>query len=107
MKYMLLFYGSASNDQVRDDLAELEQRVYDWIGTFRSRIESNGRLAPARLAKAVTQGGSDRAVVTDGPYTESSEVVGGYAVVEATDLDEATEMAKKWPAGPVEIRQLI
>lgn len=42
-------------------------------------------------------------IVTDGPFIESKEVIGGFAIVDVKDADEAQEMAKKWPGGPVEI----
>ena len=42
-------------------------------------------------------------VITDGPFIETKEVIGGFALVEAKDLDEAHEIAKAWPGGPVEI----
>jgi hypothetical protein len=42
-------------------------------------------------------------IVTDGPFIESKEIIGGFAVVEVKDRDEALEMAKAWPAGPVEV----
>ena len=42
-------------------------------------------------------------VITDGPFIESKEVIGGFAIVEVKDRGEAEEMARKWPGGPVEI----
>lgn len=50
-------------------------------------------------------------VITDGPYAEGKEVVGGYFVVNAKDLNEATEMAKACPdydlGGIVEVREVM
>src|SRR2546428_11772415 len=45
-------------------------------------------------------------VVTDGPFIESKEVIGGFALIEVSDLDEALAMAKEWP-GTGEIRPVI
>jgi hypothetical protein len=45
-------------------------------------------------------------VVTDGPFIESKEVIGGYALIEVADLDEALAMAREWP-GTVEIRPIV
>jgi hypothetical protein len=42
-------------------------------------------------------------IITDGPFIESKEVIGGFAILDVKDRDEAEEIAKKWPAGPVEI----
>jgi len=37
--------------------------------------------------------------VTDGPFIEAKEIIGGFAIVEGKDLDEALAMAKTWPGG--------
>ena len=50
--------------------------------------------------------GDGKVTVTDGPFIESKEVIGGYAEVEVADLDEALAMAKEWP-GTVEIRPVV
>ncbi len=46
--------------------------------------------------------------MTDGPFVEAKESVGGYAIVEARDLDEALSLAKTWPCGgTIEIRPIV
>lgn len=63
-------------------------------------------LQPANTAKTLrTKGG--RVVVTDGPYAETKEQIGGILILEARDLDHAVELMSKHPgvkAGPFEIR---
>jgi hypothetical protein len=47
-------------------------------------------------------------IVTDGPFLEGNELIGGYASVEVGDLDQAIAMAKAWPGGgAVEIRPVV
>src|SRR5258708_4194085 len=50
-------------------------------------------------------------IVTDGPFIEAKEVIGGFAIVEVKDLDEALAMAKVWPGGGedriVEVRPVV
>ncbi|WP_241004242.1 YciI family protein [Conexibacter sp. SYSU D00693] len=48
-------------------------------------------------------------VVTDGPFTEAKEVVGGYWIIQARDLDEATDWARRCPMGEgtIEVRQIF
>jgi hypothetical protein len=47
-------------------------------------------------------------MVTDGPFLEGNEVIGGYAVVEVAELDDALSMARGWPGGgSVEIRPIV
>jgi hypothetical protein len=46
--------------------------------------------------------------VSDGPFLEGNEVIGGYIEIDVADLDEALQMAKTWPGrGIVEIRPVI
>ena len=63
-------------------------------------------LQPASTATSVRPDGAGSWTVTDGPFVEAKEVIGGYYLVEAADLDEAIEMAKDVPTpfGGIEIR---
>jgi hypothetical protein len=54
--------------------------------------DGGAQLQGPDTAKTVRVGG-----VTDGPYIESKEVLGGYSVLEAETIDEAVEVAKGWP----------
>jgi hypothetical protein len=45
--------------------------------------------------------------VTDGPFVESKESVGGFALIEVEDLDKAIAVAKSWPGGDVEVRPIV
>jgi hypothetical protein len=57
--------------------------------------EADGWLAVAPASEARTvRKRDDRAMVTDGPYTETKEVIGGYFVVEAASLDDAVRIAE-------------
>jgi hypothetical protein len=68
----------------------------------------NGSSA-ATPATTVRGDGADGFTVTDGPFAESKEVIGGYYLVEANDLDEAIDLAKRVPApyGCVEVRPIM
>jgi hypothetical protein len=62
-------------------------------------------LQPASTATSIRRDRSGGFSVTDGPFAESKEVLGGYFLLEAGDLDEALEIAKEVPAGVgVEVR---
>ena len=112
MKYILLFCGSVK-DQERwgtmseDQLAEMDTHVGDWITKHSNRLGDRNRLHPPHTAKTVRHNADGSTIVTDGPFAESGEVVGGYAIVTSDDFDEVLEMAKTWPAGPVEIRPVM
>jgi hypothetical protein len=113
MKYMLMFCKSAEDDRIAAEMtpqerARLFQAVLDWQAAYKSSfVEQGYRLAPPSTATTVRRR-SGRFLVTDGPFVESGEVVGGYSVVEVADLDEAMRIAKAFPACPtVEIRPII
>ncbi|QUW20132.1 hypothetical protein JSQ78_07590 [Agrococcus sp. Marseille-Q4369] len=81
-------------------------------GAFNARLEQAGRLLFADgLAEATTattvDGRGDRPIVTDGPYLESKEHLGGFWVIEAAHLDEAIAIAAEGSRAcrnPVEVR---
>ena len=112
MKYMLLIY----HDEHRwNELTEAEREtIYIEYRKLRSELQSRGQfLNGSQLQSVATatsvrvRGGSE--LVTDGPFAETHEQLGGYFLVEAKDLDEATEIAARIPSartGTVEVRPL-
>jgi hypothetical protein len=68
-----------------------------------------GRLASAE-APAVVELRGGRPLVTDGPFAESKEAIGGYGLVRVASSAEAIEQAQRWPHarwGPVEVREIL
>ena len=91
---------------------EEQQQIFQAVDAFNEELQRNGQwvfgggLMPPSSATVVdnTKG---EAVITDGPYVEVKEQLGGFWVVEAADLDEALDIGRKASAacaGPVEIR---
>jgi hypothetical protein len=112
MKYVFLFCGSAQDQQVWDTMPEdvrnqAYARVGQWFEENGSRITGGYELQPPTTATSVHFNGNREPIVTDGPYIEGNEIVGGYAEVDVADLDEALRMAKSWPGGGVEIRPVM
>lgn len=71
-------------------------------------IALDGLTPPSQAAQVTKRGG--KTVVTDGPFAESKEVVGGYWLIRADSREEAIEWAKKVPLEPgdiVEVRQIF
>jgi hypothetical protein len=107
MKVMLLFTGTAT--EATGDEAEMAaayQRIGVWWGQHEGAgtIVGGEQLAGPATARRVDLT-PDGPVVTDGPFAEASEVVGGFALVEVPTLDAAVELAKTWPGtGPIEVR---
>jgi hypothetical protein len=89
-------------DPVKD--AEMFKRVGDFNDSIKEKILFMGGLHSPDVAFTAQDGG---ALVTDGPYVESNEMIGGLWVIEAADDDEARELAKRATAAcgvPVEVR---
>ena len=109
-KYLLMFMSS---DEQWAGMPEAERNAkYAEIGKWwedhskAGRIIGGVELAPRTTATTVRHTPKG-AVVTDGPYMEAKELIGGYGVIEVPSLDEAIAMAKTWPAGStIEIRPL-
>lgn len=73
------------------------------------KLRGGGPLPIPFQAKTVRRRGGE-VTVTDGPYIETKEVIGGYMVVEAASLDEAVELARDCPAarrGGIEVREIL
>jgi hypothetical protein len=105
---MLLFAGlRGGSAPERAGFAEMKK--------FAGELASRGRLrrgAPLDLesAGARIRVRDGKALVTDGPFAEAKEAVGGYGLVRAADRAEAIELAKRYPHarwGPVEVREIL
>jgi len=110
MKYMLLIYGAeaASTEADREScFAESIQLVH--------RLRENGQYLGSSPLRSVATATSVRVrdgkrVITDGPFAETREQLGGYYLVDAKDLDEAIDIAGRIPGarvGTVEIRPVL
>ena len=66
-------------------------------------------LQPTATATTIRRDGAGGFTVTDGPFAETKEALGGYYLIEAADLDEAIAIAKQVPArfGGVEVRPVM
>jgi hypothetical protein len=104
MKYMLLSY---TPDETRSDPAITAE--YMAIAELPGTV-GGAELQPAATATTVRveNGGT---VTTDGPFAETKEVLGGYFLLEADDIDAALDVAARVPAarlgGAVEVRPLV
>ena len=104
MKYFMFVV----EDPTAEPYVPAEDNIGEWVDemTARGINQSGNRLRPAAEARTVRQRKGEL-VVTDGPFTESREVIAGYDIIECADLDEAIEVASKHPMarfGRIEIR---
>ena len=110
MKYALLIYPKpGSHEALGEDESKSVSAEY-WAFRDDPRCLGGAHLQPVETATTVRHGGGEN-LITDGPYADTKEVLGGYFVFEASDLDEALEVAQRIPAvrlgGAVEVRPLV
>ena len=109
-KYMYIFRGgdngldTASPQQMQANM----QKWNEWMKT----LAEKGNLAGGEpLEKEGRQVNGKQKLVTDGPFMEAKEAVGGYLIVKANSLDEATALSKGCPIfendGKLEIRKIV
>ncbi len=115
MKFVLLFVADedAWKALAEDERGEAVQRITAWYRNLAfsgwivegRRLRGRGSAVTVRLGPA---GRSGRPKVVDGPFVESKESIGSYAVIEVADRDKAIELASSWPGGgSVEVRPLV
>lgn len=110
MKYALLIIGeeSAWTTLPPEQVDQWYRRISEWSHHLDGRDTGEGQeLAGVGDAKSVSG-----TTVTDGPYLETKEVIGGWEIVSADSIDEAVEYAKSWPGVAeglvsVEVRRII
>jgi hypothetical protein len=107
MQYALMIYNEAGYAEAASE-AERAAVHADYLAlTEDDRAVGGFRLHPVEMATSVRVLGG-RTLVTDGPFADTKEVLGGIYLVEAADLDEALEFAARIPAarlgGVVEVR---
>lgn len=108
MKEFVLIFRSDSNPHANPSPEQLQERMH-WLANITSgnKLADKGARLSARHAKTVRSGN----VVTDGPYTSTSEFVNGFMIVKTESIDEAIEFAKSNPilkaGGNVEVRAVL
>jgi hypothetical protein len=113
VKYVLLFCGTDEDAQAfaalsPDQLRARYAQVGAWFAEHRSKIGATNQLDGPETATSVRFGPDGPPVVTDGPFLEGKESIGGYAEIDVEDLDEALRMARTWPGREtVEIRPVM
>jgi hypothetical protein len=111
--YLLSVHGSVDRGEYGDyGSREAMEEAFAATGAFNDQLRADGYwvfaggLQPATTA-TVVDGQGDSPVVTDGPYLETKEVIGGFWIIEAPDLDVALKLAtegSKACRGKVEVR---
>lgn len=105
--FLYLYRGGDSNRTPE----EMQQSMHKWMAWF-GDLGANGKLKAGgepleRTGKVVKK----RTTITDGPYAEVKDLVGGYSIIQAKDIDEAAKLAADCPifdvGGFVEVRPIL
>jgi hypothetical protein len=112
MKYLCMAYEEEQKLNVlsRSEWDALRQETLDYV----DRLKSNGHLLVTHALQSVQHATSVRVrggkvSMTDGPFAETKETLGGFFLIEARDLNEALQIAAKWPSarlGTIEVRPI-
>jgi len=113
MKYMLLIYHDEPSWEA---ITETErQKIYADYRKLREQLLTSGQFVTGSQLQPISTATSVRVrdgkeLVTDGPFAETHEQLGGYFLIEAENLDEATSIAARIPSaktGTIEVRPLV
>jgi hypothetical protein len=112
MKYLCIAYEEERtlNELSEGEWQALREETLNYVDTLRKsgRVIVTHALRSATTASTVRVRGGEL-VVTDGPFAETKEQIGGFFLIEATDFPEAIQIAAKWPSariGSIEVRPI-
>jgi hypothetical protein len=111
VRYMLLICGDDQAHQAMEGDGSFVAGCHAWAEEMRRRgvlVSVEGLRSPGDATTVRVRGG--QVLLTDGPFADTKEVIGGFGLVECADLDEALEVTCKHPAaryGAIEIRPLL
>ena len=113
MKYLLMIYGDEhGSEQMSDDA---RKAVYEEYDDFANDLAAKGQMVGGHELRSTATATTVRIrdgerLVTDGPFAETKEQLGGYFLVDAEDLDAAIEAAARIPGaktGSIEVRPVV
>jgi hypothetical protein len=112
MKYLCLAYEEEKtfHDMSRSEWDALRKETLAYVEALRKNghLVLTNALQSARMASTVRVR-SGEVLVLDGPYAETKEQLGGFFLIEAKDMNEAIEVASRWPSarlGSIEVRPI-
>jgi len=111
VQYLLLIYGGEGESRSEEEL----EAMYKEYSAFTNDLREQGKLLSANelqpTSSATTISVRDgETIVTDGPFAETKEALGGYYLIDVESLDEALEWAARIPSardGAIEVRPVV
>jgi hypothetical protein len=109
MTEFVFLYRGGARDRSPEQMQQMMQKWMAWMKDLGANGHLKDRGQPLERAGKLVQG--RQKTVTDGPFAEAKNVVGGYTLIEAEDLSEAVELSKGCPIfeveGAVEVRPVM
>jgi hypothetical protein len=111
-EFLYLYRGGMSSGSPQGSPEQMQQQMQKWIAWMKE-LEQQGHMRnpghPLERSGKTVKGREK--IVTDGPYAEAKDVVGGYTLIEARDLAHAVELSRGCPIlgvdGTVEVRPIM
>jgi len=104
MRYVMFTWvdsgDAAAWEQWSDEEKEADvSRHREWFGKYRDKVAGGEELNYPGAVKTLRPGRQgEGVVVTDGPFVEAKEFLGGFVIIEADSMDEAVRIASEWPS---------
>lgn len=102
MRYVMFTYPDPELVETYEQLPPEEIQAHvarhvAWFQKHRSHIVGGEELGYPRKARSIRRRGG-RVVISDGPFIETKEMLGGFVILETADIDEALRIASEWPS---------
>jgi hypothetical protein len=113
MQYALLFVSEREDMAAFENLGQTAReamygRIGEWAQKYAKQLGHGEQLQAPGTAKTVRLRQGQKPVITDGPFIEGKEIIGGVWFIDVQDLDEALRIASEWPATTmVEVRPIV
>ncbi len=109
MSQFLYLYRGGERDSSPEQAQQTMQKWMKWLTDLGQKGHVKDQGQPLERTGKLVQG--SKKTVTDGPFAEAKDVVGGYTLIEARDLDQAVDLSKGCPifefGGAVEVRPVM
>jgi len=95
-KFVFLFRGNPPTQSTPEQMQQMMKSWMAWVDTLTKKGHYHGAGDPLEHSGKTVRG--PKRLVTDAPYAEAKDLVGGYSVITARSIDEAVELARGCPA---------
>jgi hypothetical protein len=108
-EYVFLYRGGEDGSSSPERAQQMMQKWMTWLKDLADKGHIKDQGQPLERTGKIVKG--SKKTVTDGPFAEAKDIVGGYTLIEARDLDQAVELSKGCPIleveGGVEVRPVM